>query len=228
MKTRPGSVFVVLVISALLAPPVQARSIYCCKDDRGIDACSDILPQVCYGRAYREINERGITIKRFEAPLTAEQRAEKEAEKKRAKEEEQKRLEQERKNRALLATYASEKDIDFMRDRAVAELEKAIKLAQDKYDEAARKQKKFDDESEFYKKKGMPPEMKAAMRDNESEMKTQRVAIEAKKKEIEEVRAKYEDDRNRYLNLTGGRKPAVSTQAPAAPAPVKPADNRPR
>lgn len=226
MEKRLGSVFSVLVVSTLLASAAQARSIYCCKDDRGIDACSDILPQVCYGRAYREINERGITVKRVDAPLTAEQRAEKEAEKKRAREEEEKRLQQERKNRALLATYSSEKDIDFMRDRAVAELENAIKHARDKHDEVVKKQKKLADEAEFYKKKGMPPELKAAMRDNDAEMKTQQSIIEAKKKEIEEVKARYDEEKSRYRELTGGKKPAAaaSAQSPAA----RPADPRPR
>lgn len=227
MNSRLGSAFAVLVASALLVPAAQARSIYCCKDDRGIDACSDILPQVCYGRAYREINERGITIKRFDAPLTAEQRAEKEAERKRAREEEEKRKQQERKNRALLATYSSEKDIDYMRDRSVSELENAIKRAQDKHDEVAKKQKKLADEAEFYKKKGMPAELKAAMRDNDAEMKAQQAVIEAKKKEIEEVKARYEDERSRYRELTGVKKPAAaaSAQPPAAAAPANP---RPR
>ena len=215
MKIKPGPAFSLLLASALFAGAAQARSIYCCKDDRGIDACSDILPQACYGRAYREINEHGMTVRRFDAPLTAEQRAQKEAAKKKAQEEERKRMEQERRNRALLATYASEKDIDYMRDGAVAELEKTILLSQERRNEAACKLKKLNEDAEFYKKKGLPPEMRAALRDNENEMKAQETIIEAKKREMAEIKAKYEDDRNRFRELTGGKKysgPAGSPQ----------------
>lgn len=218
MKMKQGSVISVLVVSALFACAAQARTIYCCKDDRGIDACSDILPQACYGRAYREINELGMTVRRIDAPLTAEQRALKEAEKKRIGEDERKRMEQERRNRALLATYSSEKDIDFMRDGAVADMEKAIRLSQEKRNEAAGKLQKLSGEAEFYKKKGLPFDMKAAMRDSENEMKTQQAAIEAKQKEIEAVKAKYEEEKARYRALTsGGRKQPDSSAVAADP-----------
>lgn len=203
MKKGLGSAALIFIL--LAAGAAQART-FCCKDDKGIQVCADILPDVCYGRAYREVNERGMTVKRYDAPLTPEQRAQKEEEAKKAREVEKKRMEQERKDRALLATYTSEKDIDYMRDGAVAELEKAIQQARNKLDEAARKQQKFADEAEFYKKKGLPPEMKAAMRDNENEMKTQQAAIEAKQKEIEAVKAKYDGERERYRALTSGSK----------------------
>ena len=220
MKKRLGSAFVLFAGFTLLAFGAQARSIYCCKDDRGLDVCSDILPQVCYGRAYREISERGNTLRRFDAPMTSEQRAAKEEEKKRVREEEKKQTEQERKNRALLATYASEQDIDFMRDLTVAEMENAIKLSRDKYDEAARKKGKIADEAEFYKKKGLPPELKAAMRESENEMRAQQDAIEAKQKEIEAAKTRYENDKNRYRELTRVKKPSAS--APAAPVELRP------
>lgn len=219
MKTRLGSAFAMLVASILLAPPAQARTIYCCRDARGMEACSDILPAACQGRAYREVNERGITVKRFDPPLNAEQRAQKEAEAKRVREEELQRKEQERRNRALLATYASEKDIDSRRDHDVAQLEKAIKASEVKYDEAVRKKRKLADEAEFYKKKGMPPELKSAVRDNEADMNAQLAAIEARKKEIEAVKARYEEDRSRYRALTVDRKPAAA---------ARPADAGPR
>lgn len=211
-----------MTLPALLSSPSWAGSTFCCIDDKGRQVCSDVLPQQCYGRAYREISQRGLTIRRVDAPLTAEQRAAKEAEAQKAREEEKKRLEQERINRALLATYPTEQDIDYARDRAVADLERSMKENQAKHDELLKRQMKLNDEAEFYKKKAPPPELQAQIRENEKEIKAQLLAIDSKKKEIEAVRAKYELEKVRFRELAG------NAQKPAGAASSGGADARPR
>lgn len=223
MNLRLGSVWMLLV-AALPGPlAAQGRTTYCCTDDRGKQVCSDVLPQQCYGRAYREINPAGVTVRRIDAPLTAEQRAMKEAEAKKAREEELRQTEQDRRNRALLATYASEADIDASRDRAVADIGKTIRTAEEKLAELAKRQKKLDVEAEFYKKGTPPPELKAQLRDNETDMKALQAVIESKKREIETVKARHDDDRRRYRELTE-KKPVGQGGAAAS----KGADTRPR
>ncbi|MBI4989224.1 MAG: hypothetical protein HZC23_10425 [Rhodocyclales bacterium] len=220
MMLRLGSALMLLGAALLPAPAAaQGRFTYCCIDDNGKQACSDVLPKECYGRAYREINAQGVTKRRVDAPLTAEQRAIKDAEAKKAREEELKRLEQDRKNRALLATYATEQDIDYARGRAVADIEKAIKALQEKQAELASRKQQLDNEAEFYKKKPMPQQLQAQMRDNDTEMKAQQTAIEGRQKEIDVVKARYEDEKMRYRALTNKK-----AAAPAASG----ADARPR
>jgi len=199
IRLRSALSIVLLTLPALAA--AQGRSTFCCNDDRGMQVCSDILPAVCYGRAYREISARGITVRKVEAPLTEEERAQRDAVVAKAKEEERRRIDQERRNRALLATDTSEKDIDFLRDRKIAELEKNIGLAQEKLDEALKRQAKLNEEAEFFKNKEPPPELKASMRDNETEMRIQKNAIDERKKDIAEVRAKYEEEKVRWIKL---------------------------
>ncbi|MCC6659162.1 MAG: hypothetical protein IT512_13345, partial [Rhodocyclaceae bacterium] len=125
--------------------------------------------------------------------------------------------EEDRRNRALLATYATEKDIDYARDRALADIAKTIQASEEKLAELGKQQQKLDGEAEFYKKKTPPPALQAQIRDNQAEMKTQQAAIAAKQKEIETVKARYEAERQRYRELT-----ASKTTAPSA------ADSRPR
>lgn len=203
----------------------QGRVTYCCNDSSGRQVCSDVLPKQCYGRAYREISSQGVTVKRIDAPLTVEQREMKEAEAKKAKEEETKRLEQDRKDRALLATYASEKDIDYVRDRALADVQKNIKAVQDKQAELAKLKAKLDAEAEFYKKKTMPPKLQAQMRDNDADMKAQQAAIESKQKEIEALKAHYEAEKQRYRELSRQKVPDRNEAATPVPATATP---RPR
>lgn len=226
MILRLGSALILIAAAAMPATAVaQGRTTYCCNEESGRQVCSDVLPQACYGKAYREINSRGFTVRRVDAPLTAEQRALKEAEAKKAKEEEIKRLEQDRRNRALLATYATEQDIDYARDRAIADVQRNIKASQEKQDELAKRKQQLDNEAEFYRKKAMPQQLQAQLRDVGGEMKAQQAVIERGQKEIEAIKVRYEDEKQRYRELTKSKSAGGGQQA-APPAPAG-ADARP-
>lgn len=193
-----------LAFAAVLAavPAHAARNTYCCNDENGRQVCSDILPQPCWDRAYREIDERGITVRRVEAPLTREQRAQREAELRQKKEQERLAKEERMRNQALLDAYGSEKDIEAVRDRTVREIEKSLQLANESYAEAAGRQKELSDEMQFYRNKPAPKALLDAMKDNESELRAHASVIESKQKEIDAVRAKYDEERRRYIELT--------------------------
>ena len=179
-----------------------AANLYCCSDAAGKQVCGDILPQACYGRAYREVGASGRTVRTVEAPLSAEQRARRAAEEEKRQADEAAMREQKRQDQALLDTYGSEKDIDMMRARAQDEVQKSILAAQAKITGLRAKRKNFENEAEFYKKKPLPPEVQKGLRDTDSEIKAQEALIEAKKRETEVIRAKYDDDKRRYLDLS--------------------------
>lgn len=194
------------VLAALSgAAPAAAARLFCCNDDSGRQVCGDILPQACYGRAYREIGESGHTVRRVEAPLSAEQRVQREIDEQRRKEEEAALKEQQRKDMALLNTYGSEKDIEAMRARAEQDVRKSIANAEAKIADARKNRKRFEDEAEFYKKKTLPAEVDKGLRDADFEIKAQQSVIEAKNKELEIVRAKYDEDRRRFIDLSRRR-----------------------
>lgn len=188
------------LIGAALAAPAAART-FCCTDAKGRKICGDSLPEQCENRAYKEFGEG--KVRNVEAPLTPEQKAAREALAAQKKEAERIAAEAKRRDQALLNTYGNEKDIDLMRDRAVADKEAAGKQAQDKYDAAIRRKKALERELEFYVKKPVPANLKAQIQANETELATQQKAIADKNKDIEAVKAKFEDDRKRYRELTG-------------------------
>ena len=164
--------------------------------------CGDILPPVCRGRAYREIGESGQTVRRVDAPLSAEQRAQQAADEARRKEQEAARKELERKEQALLATYGSEKDIDTLYNRSAQDIAQSIKRAEEKIVDIRQRRKKFENEAEFYKKQSLPVEVAKGLRDADQEIKSQESQIELKNKDLESLRIKYEDDRRRYLEIS--------------------------
>ena len=181
---------------------LAANTLFCCIDANAKQVCGDILPQACYGRAYRELGESGRTSRNVEAPLTAEQRAQRAAEDEQRRVEEAKLKEQQRKDQALLNTYGSEKDIEMMRLRAQADVQKSIKAAEAKISEIKLQRKKFENEAEFYKKKKLPAEIQKGLNDADYEVKAQESIIEAKKKELDIIRDKYDDDKRRYIDLS--------------------------
>lgn len=184
------------------APVQAAGNLYCCIDTNGKQVCGDLMPQACYGRAYRELGESGRTLRTIEAPLTAEQRAERAAEDEQRKAEEALVREQRRKDQALLNTYGSLRDIEAMRVRALSDVEKSIAAAEGKISDIREQRKKFENEAEFYKKKQLPPEVQKGLSDADFEIKAQESIIEAKEKELEIIRAKYDEDKKRYLDLS--------------------------
>lgn len=211
---------IVLMLGLAPALPAAAKT-FCCTDPGGRQICGDPLPPVCYDRGYKEISDQGRVRRTVEPPLTPEQRALREEEL-RLKKEEQKRLaEEERRNRALLNTYGSEADIDYMRDRALADVDKAVKQAQEKYNEALKRKQELDNEAEFYKKKQMPPELHSQIKANQVELQAHQAAVAAKQKDIEAIRQKYDEEKRRYILLTRGpgavsTVPATSPGSPAA------------
>ncbi len=205
------------VSSALLALGASAQTrIFCCDDANGRKVCGDFLPAACQGRAYEERDNRGFVSKTVEAPLTAEQQARRDAELAKKDADAKKAAEERRRTLALLATYSSEKDIDSVRDRNLAEIDKSIKEAQKRLEEAKKKKQKLDSDKEFYKGKPVPDAVKAQIRDNDKDIQAQQTAIADKTREIEEVRKRFADEKKRYLELTG--KKSAESSAAAAPA----------
>lgn len=203
MKT--GRWPVALVLAGVLyahAGLAQAGKALCCVNAQGRNVCGDILPLECYGRAYREMNDRGMTLRQIEAPLTPEQRAQREREIERKKKEEAAAQEEKRRNAALLNTYATERDIDFMRDHTLEPVIAALKETEAKQGEARKRKQHLEGEMEFYKKKAPPASLKDQIKTNENDIKVLSAQMEAKVQEVEQIRARFSEERQRFNQLT--------------------------
>ncbi|MBS1189974.1 MAG: hypothetical protein H6R10_1766 [Rhodocyclaceae bacterium] len=188
------------------ATAAQGANMLCCQDPTtGRRACGDSLPEQCRGRAYKILDGAGNVIKEVGPPMTAEQKAQAAAEAQRKKEAEAAQQEQRRKDQALLATYSSVADIDQARDRSMAGVQEAIKQTEGKVTALKQKRKKLEGELEFYKNKPVPPEITKGIQDIDYDLKAQQGLIDAKKAELEKIRAKYDEDKRRYMDLAGGR-----------------------
>jgi hypothetical protein len=198
------------VIAALaLAPlPAEAQSTFRCQGKDGKKYYGNTIPPQCYGRLVEQLNKQGMVVKRIDPDEKALSEKEMEAKAKEKAEQEKRAAanrEGQRRDRALLATYTSEKDIEEQRARALADNQKAIREAEGRVAALKKKRSSFDKEMEFYQdKKGqakLPPKLAEEIRQTEFDLKVQEEALETKKKEVSNINAKYDDDKKRYQSL---------------------------
>ena len=88
-----------------------------------------------------------------------------------------------------------------MRLRAQQDVQKAVKAAETRIAEIREQRNKFENEAEFYKKKTMPADVQKGLKDADYEIKAQESIIESKKKELDVIREKYDEDKRRYNDL---------------------------
>jgi hypothetical protein len=168
------------------------------------------------------MNAQGQVIRRFDPEGEEKARKAKEAGAAKKREEEALAKETSRRNRALLGTYTSEKDIEDARGRALAENGKAIKEVEQRIEDIKKRQAAYEKELEFYKegtpasadKKGKsatakagkpPPKLIEDVKTAEMDLKAQESLLELKKKETATVNAKYDEEKKRFVELTRGK-----------------------
>src|SRR5712691_8706558 len=205
-KRSQATTFLCLILLAA-APAAAQERMYKCVDARGKTYYTQAPPPECLGRDTQELNKSGSLIRKNPAviPLTPAQEQAREAERKKKIEEEEKSKEERRKNLALLNTYSSDRDIDDARARALKEAQDAIAATERSIAGAQKRRVELESEKEFYVKKPMPLKLKRDISNNEIEITNQTVLLDAKKKEISTINAKYDEDKRRYVELTSGK-----------------------
>jgi hypothetical protein len=151
----------------------------------------------------------------IEPPLTAEQKAAREAEAKRQRDEAEKQRSQMRRDLALLETYASEAEIEETRNRALGSRQQLIDRAQQRLLEHQKDRKKLEAEAEFYAKREMPDKLKRSFDGNASLMRSEQRIIDDVRADMDRVNARFDAELKRWRDLvTAGAQPV---QRPVVP-----------
>jgi hypothetical protein len=208
-------------LAAFMAGTVLAQSkgggkIICWKDKSGkVVGCGDKVPPEYEDSATKELDQRGVTRKTTD---TAEEQAKRAAQDEalaKQKAEEKKRLaEQRRLDSALLNTYANEKEIDQRRDREVQEVDRLLTQFQALHKAAAARHTDASGRLASAEKARKPSDaLKDEVARAEADMVKLEQSIAGKNKEKEDIRARYAQIKQRYMDLRSG-----SAQSAAAPA----------
>jgi hypothetical protein len=195
--------FLLPVVLALLALPAQAK-LYKWVDEKGQVHYTDTLPPAAAAQGNAEMSKSGNVIKKTESAEERQKRLAAEAE---AAERKRVADEQARKDRALLATYTSEKEIDLARDRALEQRSLVIKSAQARLAQLEPSLKELGDKIAAAEKKGKPaPEhIRRQYEAKRAEVEDAQHTIKTNEEAMAAVRERYEAEKLRYRELTAKR-----------------------
>lgn len=205
--TKPVLIAAVLLAAAASASVMAQGKIVCWKDASGkVVGCGDRVPPEYQENATKELDKRGVTRKTTDSVDEAARRRVQSEEASRAQAERDKRLaEQRRQDSALLATYASEHEIDVKRDRDLQAVELNLNQLRAAHKNAGERHKdaKVRLDAAEKAKKGPMDAMKEDLTRAADESRRLEQSIAAKEKEKDDIRARYAEYRRRYAELKG-------------------------
>jgi hypothetical protein len=210
MGLRPNrgeSAVIRFVMVLLLALSANAwAGTYKWVDDKGITHYSDLVPPEDVNKATSKLDKGGRVTSRTRAAATEAERRALEEEETRKHEEEQKALEQKRRDKALIDTYNNEKEIDLARDRNLQSAQLLIdsthlriKSIQGRLDELHKQSDRL-----TKNKRPLPTDLVEDVKGAEGEIRQLHGNIAKYKQEMDDIRARFEDDRKRYRELRTG------------------------
>jgi hypothetical protein len=197
-----------IIVAALMMTPLaaQAQITYRCTGMDGKKYYGSTIPMQCMGHPVEQLNAQGMVVRRIDPEGEQKEREAKAAAAAKLQEEENANREESRRNRALLATYTSERDIEDARTRALEDNRNAIQQVETRIDALKKRRAGYDKELEFYQdKKGNTKPPAKLLEDIDSvdgDLKVQQGLLSAKKKEVDAINAKYDQDKQRFIQLT--------------------------
>ena len=184
-------------------------------DDKGEVHYSDKMPPDAVGKANVELNKQGIAVKKTDAAPTPEQLRAK------AQEEERQRVlakqneEMARRDRALVASYTSEAEIDLARKRAVQTIDNVIQSSQAFIEQLNKRKAEAEAKRNDAKTTSIGAALDRELEGIDAELARQDELIGQKKREMTAVAARYDADKQRWRELVAA-KAVANGGSPAA------------
>jgi hypothetical protein len=197
---------VTLLALLALAPLAADAQSYRCIGKDGKRYYGSAIPTECYGRAVEQLNSQGLVVKRIDPAAEEKERLAKSAADAKKRDQDAAAREAARRNQALLATYTSEKDVDEARARALADNAKAVRDVESRIEAIVKRQAGYDKELALHKGKGEPPaKLREDIRSAENDLKVHQQMLDAKKREVDAINARYDEDKKRYAQIMRAR-----------------------
>lgn len=192
MRTAP---LCLLAIASCLAIPASAA--FKCTDEKGRTHFEDTFPDACANVVTYELSRSGSVIRKIE-PTAA--KVDDPAARQKAAEDQKSDMERKRRDRVLLDSYASEREIDATRDRNVDMLKGRLAAAKGLAQKAQEREKQI---QQLVDSKG--GRVSAAVSEELAHVKTERAAADAGvtrlEKDLAATQARFAADKARWVEL---------------------------
>jgi hypothetical protein len=193
-------ILLAVLVAASLALPAYAQKkpssrMYKCVDQAGKVHYSDGRDTDC--SAGSELNRHGVVVKKPGDKTAGPQKTGKEEPKK------PEVATGQRRDRALMATYMTEADIDAARDRSLAVPLQSVKGIDGKLEKANNELLDLKNQADALasKQKPLPPDLIEDVQTKQKQIAALESEREKKKASIEAIRARFESDKQRYREL---------------------------
>ena len=224
MRLSAGVAIVLAAAAASAAPAEVGGGIYTCIDDKGRRVTSDRPIVECNAREQRILNRDGSLREIKPAPLTAEERADREAAERKAAVARAAQADAVRRDRNLMMRFPDATAHGKAREVALNTVRAAIRATETRLTDLATERKPLDNEAEFYKGKQLPPRLKQQIDANDAAYDAQKSLAQTQGIELVRVNKLYDAELERLKRLWSGEKPGTLSQV-ADPGAVKPASS---
>lgn len=174
-------------------------------DTQGKVHYGDTMPPEYANQGNAQLNDNGQVVKKVDAALTPAQIQARDEAAAKAKKEKAEAVEHQRRDKALLATYTEEEEINLALQRNLGQLdvqaksnELRIKSVQDRLDGLKKQRAGF-----LQRQKPVPPDLLNSLKNAGDEIAHLRDNLTALDKEKAAMRARYAADRARFRELKG-------------------------
>ncbi len=193
-------------------------------DEKGVVHYTDKMPPDQVDKATTELSKQGITVNKTDKALTPEQRRAKEQEAERAKEAAKAQEETIRRDRALVASYTSEAEIDLARNRSLQTINNVILSSQAFSEQLTKRKVDVETKRDESKGKALAAVFDRELESIEAELQRQSELVTQKNKEAATITAKYDADKQRWRELSASKERSAAAgkaDATSKPATVK-------
>lgn len=196
-----------LALLLLAAAQPAVAGLYKWVDEQGVTHYGDTIPPQYAGQGRSELDRSGMTVKRVPAALTPEQRKAKEEAALEQKRQQQEALERKRRDTALLDSYSNVGEIDLARDRNLQHEDALIQSTQLRLKAVQARLAGYRKREAALAKAGRPapPDLAEDSAAAKRESDALGESLRRQQQEREAIRLRYEADKQRYRELTGGQ-----------------------
>jgi chromosome segregation ATPase len=207
--------YFVLLPALLVATAAVAERTFKWTDSEGQVHYGNRVPPEYAQMERKVINEQGRTVKVYEAAKTPDERAA--AEKAAELEARKKALDEEQAthDRSLLATYASEQDMQLAREGKVASIEALLQLTNSRIESMKQRLHGLTEEAATYERSGkqLPHTVESQINNLRSQITRNEDFVKEKEQELGEINKQFDADINRFIELTAEQEnPETSAQ----------------
>lgn len=181
-------------------PGTIQGSIFTCNVS-GKTFSGDRVPQECANADVRELNRDGSVRRVIARPLTQDELRARANEAKKRLEDDDKQLAQRRRDKSLLEAYGSDEEIEAARAKSLESAARAIARATQRIAGLNGERKKLDDESEFYKKRVLPDEIKRSYVSNQQQVSAEEKILNDARAETQRINDRFDAEKKRFREL---------------------------